>query len=58
MENKDNLKQISPNKCLFFMIDCPQLSLSNIISITIHNVTKYLGVHLDKRLTKAQHAKN
>jgi len=37
--------------------DCPQLSLNN-IPIPIKNETKYLGVHLDKRLTWAQHTKN
>lgn len=37
--------------------DCPQLYLNN-IPIPIQNVTKYLGIHLDKRLTWAQHTKN
>jgi hypothetical protein len=36
--------------------ECPQLSLNN-VQIPIKNITKYLGVHLDKRLTWAHHTK-
>jgi len=36
--------------------ECPQLSL-NSVSIAIQNVTKYLGNHLNKRLTRTQHTK-
>ena len=37
--------------------NCPQLSLNNIL-IPIQNITKYLGIHLDKHLTWTQHTKN
>jgi hypothetical protein len=36
--------------------ECYQLSLSN-VQISNKNITKYLGVYLDKRLTWAHHTK-